>query len=306
MDWKVSEQDDGCVLREWIKGNIRLSGKMMKYLKYQHDGILVNGERCTVRRVLHTGDIVTLALTDNYSSEELLPVDLPVEILYEDENLIAPSKPPNMPTHPSHNHHDDTLANALAVRYREAGVPFVFRPINRLDRDTSGVMLVAKNKFSAGLLAKSMQNGEFHKTYWAILEGEMSVEEGLIDKPLHRTAASIIVREVCSPDAPDAEAARTRFRVLARGNGCTLVEAHPLTGRTHQLRVHFASLGHPICGDNLYGIDNGRIARQALHAKELVFPHPITKEQIHLTAPIPEDMQVLMDACFTSEKFRKE
>lgn len=298
MDWKITERDDGCVLREWIKGNIRLSGKMMKYLKYRNDGILVNGERCTVRRVLRVGDTVTLALTDNSSSEELLAVDLPIEILYEDDALIAPSKPPNMPTHPSHNHHNDTLANALAFRYREAGVPFVFRPINRLDRDTSGVMLVARNKFSAGLLAKSMQSGEFQKIYWAILEGEMEEDAGLIDKPLHRTAASIIVREVCSPDAPDAEPARTRFRVLARGGGCTLVEAHPQTGRTHQLRVHFASLGHPICGDSLYGIDNGRIGRQALHAKELVFPHPITRAKIHLNAPIPADMQALIDTYF--------
>ncbi len=301
MDWKISVRDDGCILREWIQNNIRLSGKMLKYLKYRNDGILVNGERCTVRRILHTGDTVTLALTDNYSSEALLPVDLPIEVLYEDDALIAPSKPPNMPTHPSHNHHDDTLANALAFRYSEAGVPFVFRPINRLDRDTSGVMLVARNKFSAGLLAQSMQNGEIQKTYWAILEGEMEQETGLIDKPLHRTAESIIVREVCSPETPDAEPAQTKFRVLAKGGGCTLVEAHPLTGRTHQLRVHFASVGHPICGDNLYGIANNKINRQALHAKELIFPHPITRDIIHLSAPIPPDMQALIDACFSQE-----
>ena len=298
MDWKVTEANDGQMLRDFIKQNIKLSGKMLKYLKYQNNGILVNGEGCTVRRVLGVGDVVTLALSDNENDADLLPVELPLEILYEDSEIVVPSKPSNMPTHPSHNHHDDTVANALAYRYKALGIPFVFRPVNRLDRDTSGVMLVARNKFSAGILAKSMQAGEIRKTYLAILEGEMQADGGVIEKPLHRTAASIIVREVCSPDAPDAETAKTEFRVLARGNGCTLVEAKPITGRTHQLRVHFASLSHPICGDTLYGIPNGRMARQALHAYVLIFPHPITGESMTLQAPIPTDMRDLMDRCF--------
>lgn len=303
MDFLVSDEADGCLLRDFIKQNIRLSGKMLKYLKYQNDGILVNGTRCTVRRQLRTGDVVTLALTDNESTDELLPVDLPLEILYEDNDLVAPSKPPNMPTHPSHNHHDDTLANALAFRYQQMSVPFVFRPINRLDRDTSGVLLIARNKLSAGILSRDLQSGQIQKTYLAVLEGELSTESGIIDRPLHRTAESIIVREICSPDTPDAEQAVTEYRVLARGGGCTLAEAKPITGRTHQLRVHFASLGHPICGDVLYGVDNGRIARQALHARQTSFLHPTTRERITLTAPIPLDMQELIAHCFPHYEF---
>ena len=294
LDWQITSADNGKMLRDWIRDNIRLSGKMLKYLKYQNDGILVNGQRCTVRRVLQTGDTVTLALLDNDSSSELLPVDIPLHILYEDSELVVPSKPPQMPTHPSHNHHDDTLANALAYRYQQMGVPFVFRPINRLDRDTSGAVLVARNKFSAGLLSRSMQRGKIRKAYLAVLEGCLTQDEGIIDHPLHRTAESIIVREICSPDTPDAEAARTEFRVLARSGECTLVEAKPITGRTHQLRVHFASLGHPICGDALYGIQNRRIARQALHARYLSFPHPVTGDMLSLTAPIPDDLQKLI------------
>ncbi len=306
MDWQVTAQDHGRILRDWIKDYVRLSGKMMKYLKYQNDGILVNGERCTVRKILHTGDTVTLALSDHQASEDLLPVDLPLEILYEDGELVVPAKPPQMPTHPSHNHHDDTLANALAYRYGQMGVPFVFRPINRLDRDTSGAVLIARNKFSAGLLSRSMQSGEIKKTYLAILEGRLDADAGVIEKPLHRTAESIIVREICAPDAPDAEPSRTEFRVLARGWECTLVEAKPVTGRTHQLRVHFASLGHPICGDTLYGIPNGRIGRQALHAKDLIFPHPITRETIAVSAPIPQDMKALIEDQFLTFDFGKE
>ncbi len=306
MDWQVTPRDNGRVLLDWIREHVRLSGKMLKYLKYQNEGILVNGERCTVRKILHSGDTVTLALSDHEASEDLLPVDLPLEILYEDSELVVPSKPSQMPTHPSHNHHDDTLANALAYRYRQMGVPFVFRPINRLDRDTSGAVLIARNKFSAGLLSRSMQRGEIQKTYLAVLEGLMEADAGVIDKPLHRTAASIIVREVCSPDTPDAEASKTEFRVLARGRECTLVEAKPITGRTHQLRVHFASLGHPICGDTLYGIPNSRIPRQALHAKELVFPHPATGATVTVSAPVPQDMQTLIEDQFQSTDFGKE
>ena len=306
MDWQVELRDDGKMLREWIKENVRLSGKMLKYLKYQNEGILVNGERCTVRRVLRSGDVVTLALSDQESAEKLLPVEIPLEILYEDEELIVPSKPPQMPTHPSHNHHDDTLANALAFRYAQQGVPFVFRPINRLDRDTSGAVLIARNKMSAGLLSRAMQRGEIRKTYLAVLEGVLANDKGVIEKPLHRTEASVIVREVCSPDAPDAEWAKTEFRVLERGTECTLVEAKPITGRTHQLRVHFASLGHPICGDALYGIPNGRISRQALHAERISFLHPVTGREMDLTAPVPEDMQALISAQFPGFSIGKE
>ena len=298
MDWTVTAGDNGATVKEFIASHIRLSTKMLKYLKYRNDGILVNGEQCTVRRVLRAGDVLTLALEDRSSAEELEAVELPLEILYEDGELVVPSKPPRMPTHPSHNHYNDTVANALAYRYARQGVPFVFRPVNRLDRDTSGLLIIARNKRAAGLLTQALQEHRFRKTYLAVLEGEMETDGGTVEKPLHRTEKSIIVREVCSPDAPDAEPARTEFRVLARGNGCTLVEAQPITGRTHQLRVHFASLGHPIAGDSLYGIPNGRIDRQALHAYTLTFPHPITQEILSLRAPIPADLRQLIGACF--------
>lgn len=152
MQWEVSREEDGLCVREMIIRHVRLSSKMLKYLKYREDGILVNGERCTVRRVLRTGDVLSLSIYDSDSPDEPVPVNLPIEILYEDDDLVIPAKPAFMPTHPSHNHHDDTVANALAFRYAAMGVPFVFRPINRLDRDTSGLLLIARNKLSAGIL----------------------------------------------------------------------------------------------------------------------------------------------------------
>ncbi len=297
MQWIVTPEEDALCVREFLRRKLPLSSKMLKYLKYREDGILVNGERVTVRRLLRAGDRLSLAIADS-ASAPIAPAALPLDILYEDSELVVPAKPAGMPTHPSHNHHTDTVANALAARYAAQGIPFVFRPINRLDRDTSGLLLIARNKLAAGVLTRSMQNGDIRKSYLAVLEGEDCPDSGLIDRPLHRTAESIIVREVCAPDAPDAAPSRTAYQVLARGGGCSLAEAVPLTGRTHQLRVHFASIGHPIAGDTLYGIPNGRIGRQALHARSLCFPHPSTGEAIALTAPLPPDLKELIDRCF--------
>jgi 23S rRNA pseudouridine1911/1915/1917 synthase len=294
MRIEINDALAGKTLGQLLRLELRFSTKMIKYLKYRPDGMIVNGERKTVRYVLQSGDVLELATEDAEASPKLRAVKLPLEILYEDNDLVVPVKPANMPTHPSHDHYDDTVANALAFRYAKTGIPFVFRPINRLDRNTSGLLLVARNKLTAGRLTRSLSDGLIKKRYLAVLDGEMTVREGVIDASLHRTAESIIVREVCSPDAPDADAARTEYRVLAVGNGHTLVEARPITGRTHQLRVHFAHLGHPITGDDLYGTPVTEISRHALHAYALTFPHPKTQESTTVYAPLPTDLLTLL------------
>lgn len=298
MDFTVLQSDDGKTVKSYIREYLPLSSKMLKYVKYRENGILVNGESVTVRKILRAGDVLTLDLLDRESPEDLEAVELPIEIVYEDSDVVVPAKPAEMPTHPSHEHTRDTVANALAFRYREEGIPFVFRPINRLDRNTSGLLLVARNKLSAGILTAEMKAGEIKKTYLAVLAGVGLPKEGVIDAPLHRTEKSIILREVCSADAPDAQNAKTLFRVLAESNGYTLAEAKPLTGRTHQLRVHFASLGHPIVGDTLYGTSSEEIGRQALHAREICFFHPATREEMTLTAPLPKDLETLIEKHF--------
>ena len=298
MRFQVTKEEDGLLLRSVIFHRLHPSTKLLRSLKFRPDGILVNGAHATVRRVLHEGDEVTLATEDDTSPSYLLPVDLPLSILYEDEALVVPSKPADMPTHPSHDHREDTVANALAYRYRAMDLPFVFRPINRLDRNTSGLLLVARNRLSAARLAESMRKGEIQKEYLAVVEGHPEEEEGIIDRPLHRTAASIIVREVCAPDAPDADEARTAYRVLARSEAHALVKVRPLTGRTHQIRVHFASIGHPLVGDDLYGTVSPLLARHALHARTLSFPHPETGERMTFSAPLPPDMDELVKTLF--------
>ena len=299
MRFHIDAQWDGLCVRRILQAELHFSTKMIKYLKYRPDGICVNGQRCTVRRILKTGDVLELQTEDPISSPALLPRDLPLEILYEDEDIVVPSKAADMPTHPSHGHWEDTVANALAFRYSRDSSPFVFRPINRLDRNTSGLLLIARNKHSAGKLSRALQAGEIQKTYLAILDGALSSTSGYIDFPLHRTKESIIVREICSPDAPDADASLTKYEVLAAENGHTLVRAYPLTGRTHQLRVHFSAIGHPITGDDLYGTPSAKIARHALHAYRLSFPHPSTEERLTVTAPLPKDMMQLINTLFS-------
>lgn len=298
MDFLISSVDAGKDIRRFIATHICLSSKMLKALKYSEDGICVNGERKTIRYVLKEGETLSLAIQDRESALHLAPVDLPLEILYEDEEIVVPSKPANMPTHPSCNHHRDTVANALAYRYEQMGTPFVFRPVNRLDRDTSGLLLIARNKLSAGRLSSAMRDGRIQKSYLAVLEGEMPLGKGEIVTHLCRTEESIILRRVCSPDTEGADYAKTEYEVLASQNGLTLVRAHPITGRTHQLRVHFSHLGHPILGDPLYGSLSPYINRHALHAHTLTFPHPSSGKEMTLFAKPPRDFASLLEQFF--------
>lgn len=289
MQFVITEEQDGLSLRDFLKKHCKLSHRMTKRLKYSDGGIRVNSETVTVRRVLHTGDLVELAAEDAAPTEKIRPVDLPIDILYEDEELVVPSKPANMPTHPSHDHYDDTVANALCYRYERMGIPFCFRPINRLDRDTSGLLLIARGQIAADRLNRAMREGRIRKSYLAILEGSPDPAEGEIETHLCRTDASIIVRRVCTPEE-GGDYALTRYRTLYVSGGYALVEASPITGRTHQLRVHFAHIGHPIVGDDMYGHAHPDMPRQALHAHTLTFPHPTDGREISACAPLPADM----------------
>lgn len=304
---KVSKDNgyEGLTILKLLR-SLSLSSKMIKHIKYLDNGIVVNGKRVTVRYVLSEGDEVSLALEDTQSSESATPCELPIDVVYEDDDVIVVNKPPFMPTHPSHNHHFDTLANALAAYFLKKNVPFVFRPINRLDRNTSGLVIVAKNRISAANLTKEMKAKRIKKSYVALLSGRLDDPEqtveymgmtlGVIDSCLHRTKESIIVREVCSPDIPDAEDALTYYRILNRCDECTEVEIFPQTGRTHQLRVHFASIGHSIIGDDLYGCESPYIDRHALHARSLDFT--LGTKDLSLVAQIPDDMVKLRNIYF--------
>ena len=290
MDYIIPAEKDGGSVLDIIRTELGISHSTLRALKFTDGGITLNGEAVTVRKVVKAGDILSLAVEDKETPEKLAPYAVELDIAYEDDELVIPNKPPFMPTHQSHGHFDDTLANALAYKYEKEGKPFVFRPINRLDRNTSGLVIIAKNRLSAAALSESMRRREIRKKYIAILKGELPEDKGVIDACIRRAEDSIIFREVCAPNAEGADTALTEYEVICRKNGYTLVRAEPLTGRTHQLRVHFAHLGAHILGDTLYGEESALIDRHALHAATLTFPHPTDRKTTTVNAPLPEDM----------------
>jgi len=287
MDFLVDAEYHGRMLRDFLFRQLSLSRALATELK-KRGGIRVNGEERTVRYALSEGDTVSLAIEDTESDIDpsLCAWDTPLCILYEDAYILAINKPPYMPTHLSHGHRADTLANALKAEFDRRGSLFVMRAVNRLDTDTSGIVLIAKNRYAADRFAKP--NLPYRKRYIAFCRGEVP-ESGEIRNYIRRVQESIITRAVYTSGS-ESEFAHTRFRRLAQKGGISVVECEPVTGRTHQLRVHLASIGHPIVGDDLYGGGNA-LPRQALHAGHLSFDHPFTGKHIELSAPLPTDME---------------
>ncbi|MBQ8249625.1 MAG: RluA family pseudouridine synthase [Clostridia bacterium] len=274
-----------------------ISHSLAARLKRLDDGITVNGEHVTVRRILSEGDLLTLATEDlpQDENESLIPHEMPLDIIFEDDDLIAVNKPPDMATHPSIGHFEDTLANGLAYYFAAQGKPFVFRAVNRLDRDTSGVVLVAKSRLSAARLSGLMREGRIRKTYIAVLNGKLPDENGRIETCIRRKNASIILREVCEESADGAKHAITVYETLFSSDNASVVRAEPITGRTHQLRVHFSHLGAPIVGDAFYGTAedmptmlDSAVSRQALHAASLKID--FGDRLLELEADLPLDM----------------
>lgn len=297
MKVEITGEFAGRTVKDWLRAN-DFSTNLIKRLKSLDDGIMLNGERVTVRRLLYEGDTLFLKLSDESENPLLVPTEMPLSVLYEDDDMIALDKPAGIPTHPSHGHFDDTLANGLAYLFKKRGEPFVFRAVNRLDRGTSGIVLIAKNAKSAADLSEKMKSGRIKKTYVAIVNGLLT-GSGIIERPIRRATESVITREVCSPDAPGAKSAVTGYQVVMSGDGWSFVRLDPITGRTHQLRVHLSSIGHPIAGDWLYGtaessptaIDRN-FDRPALHCFGLV----IISEggDILIKAPLPDDMKAIV------------
>lgn len=295
MDIRVENNYEGKLIREVLTKNLGYSSNLIKKLKFSDDGIRVNGEWVTVRYVLKRGDVLSLSVEDKPEdvSPYIVPVPLPLPVIYEDEYVTAVNKPYNMPSHPSLGHKLDTVANALAFRYQPS--VYVFRPVNRLDRDTSGCMLTSNTKDAAYKMYSSMVDGRIRKTYVAVLDGIPPEREGTLESYMHRRADSIIMREECCPELPDAKRAVTEYKVICERGGKCIVTASPITGRTHQIRVQFASIGCPVTGDSLYGSATEMISRHALHSWRTTFPHPASGEIVTATAPLPVDMLDLVE-----------
>ena len=293
MQILIDDTDMGKPLSTYLKEN-GFSRALTVRLKKDPRGILVNGEHVTVRYVLQKGDLLSLAAEDREDEKNpyIEPVDLPVGIVLETPDYVVADKPAGMPTIPTHGHRDDTLANALAFRYRDEN--FIFRAVNRLDRDTSGLVLVARTRLAATFLYAQMEQKNVHKEYLAILSGSLPEDRGEIRSYIRRKGDSIIERVSLDHPENGAQYAHTVYETIAAKDGITVVKASPVTGRTHQLRVHFASLGAPIAADTLYGKADPDLSRQALEAFSLSFPDPKTKETVVCKAPVADDLKLYL------------
>ena len=291
LEYRISGRDEGKTIKEYLT-QIGYSGQNIVELKKIPQSILLNGVWEYVNCRIKENDELRIHIREEESSKKILPIDLPFPVLYEDEDIVVVNKPADMPIHPSLNNYENTLGNAAAYYFMQQGKSFIFRCINRLDRDTTGLTILAKHMVSCSILQSDMMERKISREYLAIVEGEFENAEGTIDAPIGRKEGSTIERMI---DFENGERAVTHYRVLEQKENIALLVLKLETGRTHQIRVHMASIGHPLIGDFLYNPGNKGMTRQALHAWKLSFTHPITKRKLELEAPIPDDMKTFWE-----------
>lgn len=291
IHYEVTEQSDGKPVKEILHRHFGLSARQISRLKFQPDGILIDGEHVTVRHILKKGELLSLCLEqENAGSDHLEPAEGELDIRYEDEDMILLNKPAGIVVHPSHGHYRDSLANILVYHYGLKGQHLVVRPVGRLDKDTSGLLIVAKHAAAAAAFDRQRRDGRLGRVYLALVEGCPAIRAGCIDAPLGRVEGSLILRQV----RPDGEPAVTEYEVVIPGKEYSLVRLKLHTGRTHQIRVHMAYLGNPLVGDPFYGTEGlFGMRRAALHSWKITCDQPFTGESFDFRCDMPEDMRRL-------------
>lgn len=283
---EITKSLSGKSVGDIIRTCVGVSSRQLTALK-KSGGIVLDGKSVTVRETVTEGQVLCLHIDDEKPSENIVPSNIPITVLYEDEDILAVAKPKDMPVHPSANNYDNTLGNACMYYYR--GTNFVFRPITRLDRDTTGVVIVAKNKLAATKLSEQMQAGKIHKNYIALLSSTPEPLCGRVDAPIGRCEDSVIKRCVRA----DGKDALTEYNVIRkRADGTCIVSVRPITGRTHQIRVHMQHIGCPLLYDYLYGKEiQGKTL--FLHCSSVSFIHPSTQVPMAVECPIFDDSELL-------------
>ena len=290
LEYEIPSEYDGANITTVLKQHFKISTNLIKDLKKYKEGIQVNGEHKRVVDLAAKGDILKITIRDT-ASENIVPTDIPLDIVYEDEDVLVINKPSNMPTHLSMGNYENSLANGVMYYYKSKGEERVFRAVNRLDKDTSGLMAVAKNSYIHARLGEEIQKKELKRKYMCIVCGDVE-RDGTVDAPIRRADGSVINRIV----APDGQRAVTHYRVVKRYGEYTLLEMELETGRTHQIRVHMAYIGHPLVGDWLYETEDHNIAkRQMLHSCYLCFTHPITGQIMEFKDEMAEDMRAFIE-----------
>lgn len=286
FNYNISKEANGKSIGTFLKER-GYSHAVLVHLKKTPESVLQNGRWEYLTSTLKEGDSLVITLSEEDSSEHIIPVALPFEIVYEDEDILVINKPAKMPIHPSLHNYNNTLANAVAAYFKEQNTDYTFRCMNRLDRDTTGLTILAKHMLSAAILNVAVTKREIRREYLAIAAG-ITDASGTVCAPIARKNGSTIEREV---NFDSGERAITHYRTIAHGDDCSLLALRLETGRTHQIRVHMKYIGHPLLGDFLYHPDFTKIKRQALHSYRLEFTHPITREPLVFTAPLPDDMR---------------
>lgn len=274
------------LIRDFLKEEQHFSRRILKAIKFDGGKVLVNGKPCPVNVNLKQGDELTIQFPEEKIGRHLQAEPMDLDIVYEDEAVMVIHKPAGIATIPSFLHSHGTIANGVLGYYEQKKIPFTVHVVTRLDRDTSGLLLIAKHRYSHSLLSANQKRGNVKRKYLAVVEGRLSETEGTIDANIDRKPGSIIERQVSA----DGKKAITHYRIIQKGKAHTLLEVTLETGRTHQIRVHFSSIGHPLAGDDLYGGTKGMINRHALHCYELVFQHPFTKKTLVFQSEMPPDM----------------
>ena len=291
IEYTVTESDGRLTAGEIMRERLMLSSREVSRCKLFEDGVMCKGNPIRVISELEPGEVLTVRLYEDIENSSLIiPSDEPIDIVYEDEDLILLNKKGDMVVHPSYAHYKDSLSNALAGYYKKTGQEHVMRVIGRLDRETSGLIVFAKNRHSASILSRKSERMSRRKEYLALCSGIFETKEGTVDAPIERIPGQRMIREV----RDDGKRAITHYKVEKEFQDFSLVRLKLDTGRTHQIRVHMSYIGHPLLGDNLYGKeieDNKGLTRAALHACHLEFEQPITGEKLSFEAKIPEDMK---------------
>lgn len=289
LEYVITKEEQGMSVEQFLKSKGYSHGCLV-HLKKTEKGIQKNGVWAYVREILNTDDLLRITLEENESSENIVSTEISLDVIYEDEDLLVINKAADTPIHPSMGNYENSLANGVMHYYQKQGIPFTFRCINRLDRDTTGLVVIAKNMLSGAVLSQEMIHRQIHRTYLAVVKGKLP-ESGTIDLPIARKEASVIQRCV---DQQNGEHAVTHYECLERTEKYSLAKIWLETGRTHQIRVHMNAIGHPLPGDFLYHPDFSDIQRQALHSWKLEFVHPVTGKIMKFEQPLPEDMKRLM------------
>lgn len=290
LKYIIKENDNYSTVKELLKAYFKISDRLLLRLKNSQN-IFLNGVPTYVSKSLNTNDEVTVSIDFIEDNSNIVPTKMSLDIIYEDEYYIVINKSPNLPVHPSMLHYENSLSNGIKYYFDSIGLKKKIRPVNRLDKDTSGIVIFAKNEYIQECLVSQMKTMDFEKQYIAVCDGIFETKMGTIDLPIARKNGSIIERCIDS----SGDHAITHYEVLQEQHNISIVKCLLETGRTHQIRVHLSAIGHPILGDTLYGNKSSNINRQLLHAYNVKFIHPITKIPANYVAPIPGDIKKYWD-----------